>query len=142
MTGDTTQQSLISPTNPNGTTIPQTLLSSGAVSISTITHWTSYANLISQLEPGDILYIHGNPSDPTQVTHAITWLGIYGVDKNHQGIPLVIDSTGITPAHVNSNDQVIPEGVEIRPFGPPGSVNAWYYDNLDHVLRFINSPTT
>ncbi len=142
MNSDTTQQSLISPTDPNGTIIPQSLLTSGAVSISIITHWTSYANLLGQLQPGDILYIHGNPSDPTQVTHAITWLGIYGVDKNHQGVPLVIDSTGITPAHVNSNDQVIPEGVEIRPFGPPGSVNDWYYDNLDHVLRFINPPTT
>ena len=36
-----------------------------------------------------------------------------------------------------NHDQVIPEGVEIRPFGPPGSVNDWYYENLDHVLRFI-----
>jgi cell wall-associated NlpC family hydrolase len=136
MTGDTGQQALISPTNPNGTVIPNSL--KGAVSISTITSWSSYANLVSQLQPGDILYIHGNPTDKTQVTHAITWLGIYGVDKNNQGLPLVIDSTGITPAHVNSNNQVIPEGVEIRPFGPPGSVNDWYYDNLDHVLRFIN----
>ena len=42
------------------------------------------------------------------------------------------------PAHVNSNNQVIPQGVEIRPFGPPGSVNGWYYENVDYVLRFIN----
>jgi hypothetical protein len=32
------------------------------------------------LEPGDILYIDGNPADPTQPTHTITWLGQYGVD--------------------------------------------------------------
>ena len=73
-----------------------------------------------------------------RVTHAITRLGSYGVDKNNQGVPLVIDSTGITPPHVNSNNQVIPEGVEIRPFGPPGSVNDWCYDNFDHFLKFIN----
>ena len=53
-------------------------------------------------------------------------------------MPLVIDSTGITPPHVNLNNQVVPEGVEIRPFGPPGSLNDWYYNNLDHVLRLIN----
>ncbi len=138
MTGDTTQQALISSTNPNGTIIPTSL--NGAVAISTITSWSSYADLVSQLHPGDILFIHGNPSDPSQVTHAITWLGIYGVDKNGQGVPLIIDSTGITPPHVNSNNQVVPEGVEIRPFGPPGSVNSWYFDNLDHVLRFIGTP--
>lgn len=34
------------------------------------------------------------------------------------------------------------EGVEILLFGPPGSVNDWYYKNLDHVLRFINVPPT
>ena len=140
MDSATGNQALIGIDDQYNPTIPQSL--SGAVSINVGIKWTSYANLISQLRPGDILFIHGNPNDPTQVTHAITWLGIYGVDKNHQGVPLVIDSTGITPAHVNSNNQVIPEGVEIRPFGPPGSVNGWYYENLDHVLRLINPPTS
>jgi hypothetical protein len=138
MNSDTGQQALISPTNPNGTIIPESL--SGAVSITTITHWSSYADLVSQLQPGDILFIHGNPADRSQVTHAITWLGMYGVDKNGKGVPLIIDATGNAPEHVNSNNQVIREGVQIRPFGPPGSTNDWYYENLDHVLRLIDTP--
>ncbi len=135
MTSGTPEQGSIGLTTTYDPVIPASL--KGVVSISTITHWTSYDNLISQLQPGDILFIHGAPG---QITHAITWLGIYGVDHNGQRVPLIIDSTGVFPPHVNSNNQVIPEGVEIRPFGPPGSINDWYYDNLDHVLRLIDPP--
>ena len=90
------------------------------------------------LEPGDILYIDGNPADPTQPTHTITWLGQYGVHAaSGKMVPLVIDATGITPPYIDSNDHVVPEGVQIRPFGNVGSLNSWYFTHLDHVLRII-----
>jgi len=52
-------------------------------------------------------------------------------------VPLVIDSTGITPPHIDSNNHVVPVGVQIRPFGDAGSLNSWYFTHLDHVLRII-----
>ncbi|HMF35257.1 MAG TPA: hypothetical protein VKF17_01405 [Isosphaeraceae bacterium] len=67
------------------------------------------------LEPGDILYIDGNPADPTQPTHTITCLGQYGVDAaTGKMVPLVIDAMGITPPYIDSNNHVGPEGVQIR----------------------------
>ena len=62
MSSDTEQQALISSQNPNGTLIPKSL--QGAVSISTITAWSNYANLVSQLQPGDILFISWESAKP------------------------------------------------------------------------------
>ncbi len=136
MNSDTATQALISPQDLQGTVIPTSMLP--YIQFQTITKWSSYNDLISQLEPGDILYIDGNPSNPTQTTHAITWLGQYGVDAaTGQMVPLVIDSTGITPPHIDSNNHVVPEGVQIRPFGDANSPNSWYFTHLDHVLRII-----
>jgi hypothetical protein len=74
----------------------------------------------------------------------ITWLGSYGVDANGKYTgQLVIDSTGITPQHVDSNNRIIPEGVHIRPFldGADGAPNTWYFKDLDHVLRIVQDPS-
>lgn len=102
----------------------------------------TYAGLVKMLEPGDILYIDGSKGG--KITHAITWLGQFGKDANGQDQYLIMDSTGITPVHVDSNGMVIPEGVHIRPFGDgDGSQpNSWYFSNIDHVLRIIGSPTS
>ncbi|MDR3633248.1 MAG: FG-GAP repeat protein [Isosphaeraceae bacterium] len=136
---DTTQQALISQTNLNGTIIPTSLNNPSLINVQAIDHtqWTSYQSFLNIVQPGDILIINGNPSNPSQATHAIIWLGQYGKDKNNVDNNLVIDSTGTNPWHINSNDQVVPEGVQIRPFGAPNSSNAWYFNHVDHILRII-----
>lgn len=102
----------------------------------------TYQGLVQKLEPGDILYIDGSKGG--SITHAITWLGQFGKDANGKDQYLIIDSTGITPVHLDSNGRIIPEGVQIRPFGDgDGSQpNSWYYANINHVLRIIGSPTS
>jgi hypothetical protein len=103
-----------------------------------------YANFVSSLQPGDILFINpsmkvGAASDPKKCTHAITWLGSYGVDQNGVDPNLIVDSTGDQPLHVDSNDHAIPGGVHVRPFAAPNAedLNQWYYLHVDHVLRLI-----
>jgi hypothetical protein len=136
MTGDTGGQAAISAGNQQNITVPSSM--SAYVSIQTIAKSTDYQTFTAQLKPGDIIYIDGNPKDPTQATHAITWLGQYGVDAaTGKMVPLVIDSTGITPGHIDSNNHVVPEGIQIRPFGPPDSANSWYFLHVDHALRII-----
>jgi len=137
---DTPQQAAIRFSDPNGTVIPASL--ADRVAIQTIDRWTSYDDLVSQLLPGDILFINGDDSRPGVATHAITWLGDYAVDANGADRNLIIDSTGITPQHVDSNGRVVPEGVQIRPFGAPGSANDWYYNHVGHVLRLIKADAT
>ena len=103
----------------------------------------TYQGLVNMLQPGDILYIDGKPGG--KVTHAITWLGQFGVDSKGEYQHLIIDSTGITPQHVDSNNRIIPEGVQIRPFadGNGKTPNTWYYADVDHVMRIIGtSPTS
>jgi kumamolisin len=136
----TGEQAKISPTDPNGTIIPKEL--DDRVQIQTINHWTGYDDLASQLRPGDILIIDGDPNDPSKPTHGIMWLGSYGKDANGRDRNLIIDATGITPPHVDSSGRVVPEGVHVRPFGPPGSLNDWYYTHVDHVLRLIKDDST
>ena len=105
-----------------------------------------YQNFVSQLHPGDILFINpsktpGEGSDPSAVTHAVTWLGIFGVDQKGTYTNLVVDSTGNSPFHVDSNNHVIPAGVHVRPFAAPNAagLNDWYFAHVDHVLRLIVS---
>jgi hypothetical protein len=98
----------------------------------------TYQGLVSMLQPGDILFIDGKPGG--HITHAITWLGQFGKDSKGEYNYLVIDSTGITPQHVDSNNRIIPEGVQIRPFadGNGKTPNTWYFADVDHVMRIIN----
>src|SRR5262249_53370719 len=77
------------------------------------------------------------PSTPANCTHAITWLGSFGPDAHHSGVPPVIDSTGNAPDHYDSSNRVIPPGVHVRPFGAPGTANDWYFLHVEHLLRII-----
>jgi cell wall-associated NlpC family hydrolase len=105
------------------------------IHVEVLPHYGSYQELVKHLEPGDIIYIDGAPSTPT---HAITWLGDFGVDTNNAGVPLVIDSTGDNPPHIDSNNHAIIGGVQIRPFAAPNAPdNNWYASHSDHVLRII-----
>ena len=156
MSGDTTTQSEIASGNTilNGQTAPGknyiTLPTNANGSAAAVDSWinvqtfspsawgNTYQGLVNMLQPGDILYIDGSPGG--RVTHAITWLGHFGVDSKGKYQHLIIDSTGITPQHVDSNNQIIPEGVRVRPFadGNGKAPNTWYYADVDHVMRIIN----
>jgi hypothetical protein len=99
-----------------------------------------------QLAAFDILFINpsktpGEASDPSACTHAITWLGHFGVDANGMYPNLIVDSTGNQPAHVDSNNHEIPGGVHVRPFAAPNAegLNMWYFEHVDHVLRLVVS---
>ena len=142
MNSATPVQAAISPTNTAKIQIPSSIASD--IQLKVLPGSTDYNSFVKELLPGDILYINptmkpGAPSDPSGVTHAITWLGQYGVDKNGRDKYLIIDSTGKQPAHIDSNNQVVTPGVEIRPFGAPGPENDWYFTHVDHVLRIIAS---
>jgi cell wall-associated NlpC family hydrolase len=160
MTGDTPTQGEIATGNTvlKGQTAPGknyiTLPTNADGTASAVDQWihvqtfspaawgNTYQGLVNMLQPGDILYIDGKPGG--HVTHAITWLGQFGVDSKGQYQHLIIDSTGITPQHVDSNNQIIPEGVHIRPFadGNGAKPNTWYFADVDHVMRIIGSTQT
>jgi cell wall-associated NlpC family hydrolase len=158
MSGDTTTQSEIAtgntvlngqtppgknyitlPTNADGT--PGAVDSLIHVQTFSRADWgNTYQGLVNFLQPGDILFIDGKHGGP--VTHAITWLGQYGVGSKGKSPNLIIDSTGITPQHVDSNNRIIPEGVQIRPLadGDGNAPNTWYFADVDHVMRIIGPP--
>lgn len=140
MNAETPTQAAISPTNTAEIQIPDAI--SSQVQLQVLPGSTDYDTFVGSLLPGDILYINptmkpGDPSDPANVTHAITWLGEYGVDENGKDKYLIIDSTGKQPPHVDSNNHVVKPGVQIRPFGAEGTPNDWYFLHVDHVLRII-----
>lgn len=125
-------------------TIPESIASH--VNLQVLGPWTSYEAMVKDLQPGDILYINpsantlapGYVSDPSKVTHAITWLGNFGKGATEANQFLIIDSTVDDPPHVDADNHLIPTGVHIRPFSPPGSAtNAWYASHVDHALRII-----
>jgi cell wall-associated NlpC family hydrolase len=160
MSGDTTTQSDITTGNTylNGHTAPgsnyiklPTNADGSAAGVDSFINvqtfspsaWgNTYQGLVNFLQPGDILYIKGSPTG--KVTHAITWLGQYGVDSKGVYQHLIIDSTGITPQHVDSNNRIIPEGVQIRPFadGNGSTPNTWYFADVSHVMRILGTPTS
>lgn len=105
----------------------------------------SLDNVVTQLKPGDLLYI----GDNTQVFHVVMWLGINGTDSAGNTFPLVISSHDNTPAifdteAVDQNgfptDQNIqghlpPPGVQILPFVDSN----WFYQNFIVAMRVLNS---
>jgi hypothetical protein len=151
LNADTPSQASITSSNhpSNLITIPQSLkpyLSIQVLAGPAGNTQQDYQNFVSQLQPGDILFI--NPSrtpcegsDPSAVTHAITWLGNFGVDQNGLYPHLIVDSTGNAPVHADSNNHVVPAGVHVRPFGAPNAagLNDWYFEHVDLVLRLIVS---
>ena len=87
---------------------------------------TSYAKLIQELQPADLLYIK---NDQGRIAHVIMWLGEVGESPDR--VPLIIDSTG--SGHTDSNGTPIPIGVHIRPF----SEQSWYAKDFSHAHRII-----
>ena len=92
-----------------------------------------YANLTANLQPGDLLYIRGDPPLDRPITHVIMFLGNYATDTNHQDPFLVMDSHG--DVVTDSNGNTIPSGPQIRPFRS----DSYYYSSFDHVLRFFST---
>lgn len=85
-----------------------------------------YNTLVQGMLPGDLLYIRANSGRADQpVTHVIMWVG--GPNR------LVMDSHDNTPPVKDSNGQVIPAGVQLRPF----LEGSWYHRAFDHARRLI-----
>ena len=87
----------------------------------------TFLETVSQFEIGDLLYIA--PQEGETVTHVITWIG----QVNGAGEYLVIDSHdqfNIT----DSNNQVVPTGVQIRPF----KENQWYFQGFTNANRIFH----
>lgn len=118
---------------------------------------TSYADLVQQLQTGDLLYIAGAPNlskldiqqdlqsgNPPQITHVIMWVGGVGIAG---GVPLVTDSHGAEV--VDANGISIPAGIQVRPFNqgsdsgsdsyvPVGEAAPnWYFEHFLWALRIL-----
>ncbi len=125
----------------------------------------SLDSVISQLHPGDLLYISGNPG--ASISHVVVWLGIYGtnVGGGSTGVPLVISSHDNTPSifdvwgsnidpvtglpidpntglPIDPTDNAAiaqylpPPGVEILPF----TDNTWFYQNFAVASQILPAP--
>lgn len=86
----------------------------------------SYEDFLKELQTGDLLFVKSNKGN---VSHVVLWVGRIGDAPD--GMPLILDSTG-TGAK-DSKDQVIPNGIQLRPF----KRNAWYFTQASNVLRII-----
>jgi cell wall-associated NlpC family hydrolase len=85
-----------------------------------------YNTLVNGLLPGDLLYIRANSGRANQpITHVIMWVG----GPNN----LIMDSHDNTPPVKDSNGNVIPAGVHLRPFVQ----GSWYHRAFDHAHRLI-----
>lgn len=98
-----------------------------------------YKTFKDTLQPGDLLYIKGEPWDkPGQhITHVIMWVGNLG--QGSGDVPLIIDSHG--PVVIDQNGVTIPNGVFLRPFydatnKPKGTGQDWYLAAFDHAVRW------
>ena len=105
----------------------------------------SLANLTSQLQPGDLLYI----GTSQQILHVVMWLGANGTSLNGtaSSVPLVISSHDNTPAifdtqSLNSKGyptdgnivgHLSPPGVQILPF----TSGNWFYNNFILAARLL-----
>ncbi|QYY34932.1 NlpC/P60 family protein [Ruficoccus sp. ZRK36] len=97
----------------------------------------SLATLIELFQPGDLLFITGEPNQPDDITHVIIWLGSYGTleDGTPSDVPLVISSHDNTPAIFDGDGNLPPPGVEILPFTYDDN---WFYQNFSHAMRVID----
>jgi len=86
----------------------------------------SYDELISRLQPADLLYIR---NEKGRLVHVILWLGQVGVSPDRT--PLILDST--SSGHRDSNGVRIPGGVQIRPF----SRSSLYARDFSRAHRII-----
>jgi cell wall-associated NlpC family hydrolase len=108
----------------------------------------SLDSIVSQLMPGDLLYIANDTSPGNTVTHVVIWLGKYGtvVDAatgTVSQVPLVLSSHDNTPAVLDGysnlpalgQGSMSPPGVQILPFAQ----NNWFYSNFSHAMRIITA---
>ncbi len=91
----------------------------------------SYADLTSQLQPGDLLYIRSNAELSNRISHVIMWMGNLAYDTNGKDPHLVMDSHGAKVR--DSQGALIPSGPELRPFAE----NSYYFRSFDHVVRYF-----
>ncbi len=99
----------------------------GMIQLRVIQNDNGYDTLIKQLKTGDLLYIRNNGG---KLAHVIMWVGAHG--RSPDGVPLIIDCTGL--GHHDSNGNDIPIGVNLRPFTP----DSWYYKSFSHAHRIID----
>lgn len=118
----------------------------------------SLDGVLSQLLPGDLLYMKGGGGT---ISHVVVWLGEYGTntDGSPSPVPLVISSHDNTPAifSVNGTDQIDlitglptglePDGSNITTFLPPPGVqilpftsDTWFYQNFSVAMQVIPVP--
>jgi cell wall-associated NlpC family hydrolase len=107
----------------------------------------SLTALVSQFQPGDLLYM-GNPSD--NLVHVVMWLGQTGTDSSGNTFPLVISSHDNTPAIFdtlaldptgfpsdgNIAGHLPPPGVHILPF----DASNWFYQDFQVAMRVVAVP--
>ena len=98
----------------------------GKKPVQKIVYDTSFTNLVSVLNMGDLLYILPN-ADSVNASHVIIWIGKPANCAEY----LVIDSHDQTIKDINNKN--IPTGVRIRPF----RANGWYHRCLRNVNRII-----
>jgi len=111
----------------------------------------SLDSVISQLQPGDLLYMHGRGV----IAHVVVWLGEYGTlaDGSPSPVPLVISSHDNTPAIFDTteidaitglpldgliDEHLPPPGVHILPFTP----DTWFYGNFSLAMHVVPEPST
>ena len=88
---------------------------------------STYAEFVSVLKPGDLIFVRNNQEE---ISHVIMWVG--AALAAPATTPLIIDSTGA--GHTDSSGVAIPDGVQLRPF----EARSWYYKSAAHVFRLID----
>ena len=61
------------------------------------------------------------------------------IENRRRALELSETNEADRPLAIQIYGHVVPEGVHIRPFGDATSLNNWYFKNLDHVLRFVET---
>lgn len=109
----------------------------------------SLDGIISQLRPGDLLYMKAGGG----ISHVVVWLGAYGTnaDGSASDVPLIISSHDNTPAIFdtqaidmttglplddNPAAHLPPPGVQILPF----TSENWFYQNFSVAMQVLPVP--
>ncbi len=127
----------INPITPTFLTGPNTIYNNGTGTTG-FNEPGSLNGIVSQFQPGDLLYIVDSSGPTANVSHVVMWLGQYGTlaDGSPSSVPLVISSHDNTPAMLDASGNLPPPGVEILPF----SEDSWFYTNFSHSMRLIAVP--
>ena len=131
-----------------GTPITPNFLTSPNFGTNTLNAPGSLDGVISQLQPGDLLYMHGDGT----ILHVVVWLGAYGTnaDGSPSSVPLVISSHDNTPAIFDTQSinaagfpldgniaaHLAPPGVQILPF----TSENWFYTNFSVAMQVVPVP--